>query len=776
MVICQMDNLHFHDSIIQSGRSIDQYPFESISPELLDVLKLALESFTPGANRAANPVLKIFECFLQITKKQLSLADLQKPTFTTVYKSFIGALYSESFLGAPLNRRYTYAMGFRRLIEELRTTFPEIPSLEISFPSTERGLGEMEEFVVLFHSLEKDLERVQMWKGWPMKNLTGRVSQLPFFSIYKRLGAEFTARLHRACSEYYGARRTQRIIGMNELAVFIKNHPEPLSTVDFRSPKFTLDFWKRFLLFYLRTSIENKVNASTAVRNWRNEFYLFVRDYLEKPGLFSPVLGGVFPMPPLRGTDPSATNIRRKSDGTEIKSKLVTEIPLQISDSEAMEILFRRIKSDVDIVTTWARAACADIWSRVQRRISLAKIGKPRSLDAIRYRSRGESYLSDQRNPDAFANACATFESNLFAYDKEGLGRFFPAPLAEMAKYFGLPTAGALLPHCALLVANHPKITPSFLESLVFFSKTGKTVGLVKSNGTTYLCSAKARIPSPEDQEQRIPLNAETEEIVRQIVEITRPLRNALKKSKNPDWRYLLLGCGPGFGEPKRVKRLATYTSAPDYVERTVESMIGLCDVPPEKARDLASQFSLPALRASVGVLVYIETSDLAKMSEALGHIEVDLDLLERYLPAPIRDFLQERWIRIFQQGLIVEALKDSKYLLAATKFDSMTEVNEFLSNHALDMPYRLDHGTAYKSKTHSKDSEVVIGVNVGVLTALVSLHQAVTAAKRTTCALSNYWSLFAHKIINFIDSKECLRSDLKSFLAQARCEPPRLH
>jgi hypothetical protein len=41
-------------------------------------------------------------------------------------------------------------------------------------------------------------------------------------------------------------------------------------------------------------------------------------------------------------------------NGIEVKSKLITEIPLNITDDVALEILFKKINSDVELTLKWA--------------------------------------------------------------------------------------------------------------------------------------------------------------------------------------------------------------------------------------------------------------------------------------------------------------------------------------------------------------------------------------------------------------------------------------
>ena len=89
-------------------------------------------------------------------------------------------------------------------------------------------------------------------------------------------------------------------------------------------------------------------------------------------------------------------------------------------------------------------------------------------------------------------------------------------------------------------------------------------------------------------------------------------------------------------------------------------------------------------LRASKAVQLYLIQNDTQKMAEALGHKYYRPELLSFYLPETILNFFQSRWIRIFQKGIICEAMKDSKNFFKASKFNSLEELEEFMNLHSL--------------------------------------------------------------------------------------------
>ena len=55
------------------------------------------------------------------------------------------------------------------------------------------------------------------------------------------------------------------------------------------------------------------------------------------------------------------TNIKQRN-GKDFKTKLITEIPLEIYDNEAFDILFKKINQDVHLVEQWANSTFLCCW------------------------------------------------------------------------------------------------------------------------------------------------------------------------------------------------------------------------------------------------------------------------------------------------------------------------------------------------------------------------------------------------------------------------------
>src|SRR5262249_4299956 len=144
-------------------------------------------------------------------------------------------------------------------------------------------------------------------------------------------------------------------------------------------------------------------------------------------------------------------------------------------------------------------------------------------------------------------------------------------------------------------------------------------------------------------------------------------------------WRYLFLTSGKGFTPARMCSQYAQARRRNPKGSFFDALKSPTSDISLERAEKLSARFNLGAVRASKGVLVYLETRSVKEMAKALGHKKYSPKTLSHYLPAPIFDFFQSRWIRIFQQGMIVEAMKESALLLEATEFRTMAEFHEFM-------------------------------------------------------------------------------------------------
>jgi hypothetical protein len=165
-------------------------------------------------------------------------------------------------------------------------------------------------------------------------------------------------------------------------------------------------------------------------------------------------------------------------------------------------------------------------------------------------------------------------------------------------------------------------------------------------------------------------------------------------------------------------------------------------------------------------------------MAEALGHAQWEPRLLDHYLPKSLQEFFTERWLRIFQTQILVEALKDSPHILEATSFESMSELDEFLENHALrSIPSHFEDPDEIGAEvTGDPASRVVVCVELGILTVLLSLEGAVRRASHPPCGRAIRWARIAEKLVPHLET-QTERPEFRAIVAEAkqRANPSRV-
>jgi hypothetical protein len=749
-------------TIVSRQESFEDYPFTLLSPELCRSIELAYKALPKALNTTKNLQLKHWECVLQIAGINLPCSTFGSSEFWSSCVAYVGAINSRRFIDATQAWRHRHTTAFALLLRQLGREGWLVPPLR--FESHIDSISEtLEPFIRTFEGIELVEEKVWVWRGWWSNNRDGRKPQrFPLYAIYARLGRDFTQRFYDACNTWATSHNAAHNPTVRPLAEFIGNYEGELTPQCLLDPHFVGDFWMGFFEYFIRTRHDAGNNIITSLTQWNNTSTRFITGALEGSGLFAkPALG--MPAAPKVNKPGRRTNVRVAADGVESKMSLITHVPLTVSDDQAMEILFHDIKEEIDLIEKWANAAANEFNENLDRREEIAKQGQVRIVQKKGANTSGHKALVASGNPLALANAAATFLH--FGYEthyETRIGLKYPKPLPETAYRLGIPISGALLPYLTLLVREHPKITCSFLEKLQLYDAHGRLKCVQVLDGVTYLVGQKDRAGGG-NQEQKIPLSPKAKETIDRIIEATTPLRNYLKTHNNAGWQALLLTSGKSMGVPAPIRNISYITTDPRQQKKIAEQMVSI-GIDPLRANSLVKRFSLTALRASIGVNIFIETGSVKAMADALGHADYSPDLLDYYLPASILKFYQDRWIRIFQTGMLVESMKDSELLLQVSGFSSMSELDEFLRHHAFKRLDDLEPAALSGSST-----EVAFGISTGVLAVLIALQKAVSNATRTVNGRALYWAGIAERLVEYLQSDAGGREDLRQLIPQAR-------
>ncbi|MDT4835734.1 hypothetical protein FQZ97_694080 [compost metagenome] len=157
-------------------------------------------------------------------------------------------------------------------------------------------------------------------------------------------------------------------------------------------------------------------------------------------------------------------------------------------------------------------------------------------------------------------------------------------------------------------------------------------------------------------------------------------------------------------------------------------------------------------MRSTSGVITFLNTGSVYAMAEALGHTRYDPDLLERYLPESILHFFRDRWVRVFQTGIIIQAMKDSPYLLESSGFRTMSELDSFLEQNTIKFSQSLNEPQFNKSKL-KPENKTLITLNIQVAQILLSILKSKGETIRPLNTKAEHWADFAHHLLSFLKS-----------------------
>lgn len=767
-------NANNNRTIIQNMRSLQYYPFKQLNPSILSKMNQVIANDGESNYRKSQLSLKLFECFLQISNKNNQTIELYN--LECFIKPFIGFLWSVPAISISSITRYLLTQRFLAIVHGLQIEgFSQFYMDKTRYHSVSHEChDDVHDCIKAFAILPIIEERVYYWQGWWSYNKTDMPWFIPLIDIYNCYGRAFTDRIFFQLNTAYIKCRRSIVSGVTDFCRWLPTSNYTIA--QFSHPDAIDELFQKFLLYFMEVGYNNGEGSSIRhlIKRWRT-FITFVENNLLGSVFATPIGQLIVPAPaPIQGGE---RRIKTTTHGIEVKEKLLTDVPLHLTDEQAIELLFQQIKFDFDHVVTIATQMTESLWGRYLRRKKLALTGKIKPIKgSVPMSEKDRHWFIHIDNPDWLANASATFEADYFSKDSNGLQLVtssYSISGIEATYELGLPKAYSLIPYMVLLVSEHPNIVASFLTDFELYDKHGKQTGFVELDKVWVLDGRKRR-SGPINAQQVVVLTEKSKAWVEQIIALTDCVRQYFKSRGNDNWRYLFLTCGRGFSPERMGSQYAQAKrrlSEGSLYHKLRTPSVGMSA---EYAKKLSDRFDLGSLRASAGVLIYLKTRSAKAMAEALGHKEYNSKTLSHYLPKTVFDFFQSRWIRIFQQGIIVEAMKDSPQLLDATDFGSMDEFHEFMKNHALKkIPSHLadPYHNFKKPVSNTAIDEIVFNINTTVLTLLLSLQQAVIDATQPVSGKAAYWSEVTTHLISHIEhgSDYGTGEEFKDYLKIAR-------
>ncbi|OCX24833.1 hypothetical protein [Pseudomonas graminis] len=722
-------------TIVNSLARIQPYPYLSISPTVITAFEaawLAVNDYPTGA-------IKLFECYCSITDTRITSFENDSAALNAATRGFLGALSDEDFSDLNPKLRARYARSFVQMINCIAEHHPDVQA--IVWAVTLRDDYSADWFT---KKSKVNLDKVTYWEGWTVTSRKKASVNLKLSGLWNTHGEAFATRFYYAARLYCAKHARPSTWHINAIAEYISSNADKYPAEAFQRPDGVTFFARMFMKdFYIRRITEN-ADMDDIRSQWADTAVLMTRIFIDSKIWAKP--DGAIPRQEAKRKHLDKIKIKMSDHGVTVKYKLMTEVPLHITDSQAIEILFNKISQDIKTVKDWAIAQSDELWQFRQQRLANAKFGTPITGGCGRKKT----------NDLNFSDICATFEKNGFRRGDSYLSSHFGNQRKETVRRLGLPLAGSLLPFQFLLVIEHQEITESFLKRFRLYDDNGRRSGFVKTN-TGYQLVGYKRRRGNYHSEQKIELSDYTATLIERIIALTEPLRIYLKSNGDETWRELFLTCSLGFGEPASAQFPSWDTNdfTRDIFRTTLTGQFNPHTSLRGKAlEDFLKNVSLTTCRASCAVSVYIETQSVEQMRKALGHLSYDNFLLGHYLPACILLFFQTRWIRIFQKGMLYLAMQNSPYLLQVMRFNTIEELHVFLSNHALkDIPASLSDPDMEDSALEN-NGEVHFCLSPGILATLLSLADAVakSEARKTINGLARYWAKVTELLVKNIN------------------------
>lgn len=733
---------------------------------------------------AVDTPLKLLECYCDVTGVQLTYTSLSKKRlFTKVLQGFAGALHSTNFVTGTFETRVNWLEKITTILTSLGERIPAMPDPSMVVADIEKCKSVWNELAKNDYSY-LDQTSIRYWSGWKVTSGKNKFNFLPLGLVWHSHGPKFTEELYLGWKNFTAKAAKTESTELNRFIKFLVNSKDEWPPEAFQDPLKIKRLFTAWLREYLMEG--NRGKRKYLIPLW-NRFLTTIEQAFIAPGYWARPFTPLPRLPSKNVPGAPVGKIKTNESGTEVQDQLLTEIPLYVTDDEAIEILFKAVESDIATVANWAEAQAVDLYSRAIRRKELAKLGTPHTPTPLdKPAERPDPKDRSHYKTPTLENHCATFEHFGLIPDKHDFLRHYGTVRnkVDLAFEMGIPTAGTLFPHQCLLVTEHPNITPFFLYSHELYNAKGDMSGFLPTDTGYQLIGYKDR-RGPALSEMKIDLTARSTKWIQEVIEITEPLRQWLREQNDDRWRMLFLTCGESFSNPSPSFQKAWTPSQlrryPSMTARLMQQFEAHSSLRSGALLRFITRVSMSRLRASCGVAVYLKTRDVREMAKALGHAQYSPQLLAHYLPQSLLAFFQSRWVRIFQRGVICLAMKDSPFLLEATSFGSMTELHTFLKNHAIkEIPSHLEDPEgrdSVKPTNPNTPSQVYLAVGAGVLTTLLSLEAAVNqaTAPAAVSGKARYWADLTNLMVAEIerDNDGLLHEHLAT--ARQHCDPSRM-
>ncbi|ANS84058.1 hypothetical protein VSVS12_00234 [Vibrio scophthalmi] len=702
---------------------------KALSVGYSNYLKFAAESsVTPTF---IQPVLNLYAAYCYLVK-QGSYSALEilndSSSINAHFQSLIGFVYSRD----DITIRHRYLLGnqlrvlFRYIAQDKNLTLNEVKLSNVKITEDASSC------LAQFRTLNIDKTKADYLDGWQVVSKEGKEHEVYLDMLYVSFGEAFTNKVHLALKNYAFTQKssslTHVLINLRKLFVgfsTIYNERDGLSIEAFLSRNHVqLFFHKVFKVLFVRSQAALKCPKNFHAK-WRSTIYYYTECFINT-GVFAEP-HKPFIVPDWKDPKDAAPTFSIGGNATQTENlRWFANIPLKIKDEEAVSIIKQRIDRDMAHI----KHVCLLKFEELLGREARNKVFQSKGLVKPLSGTLGYTQYKNFVGADKLDNTVATFYAHGIAGKDTSYLSFlgFSGNSNQLNTELNLPTKSTLNVLLTLLVIEHPLITPSWLAKWDLFDVNGCMVGYKQVGNKHIAVSYKSRKGSTNAQ-QEVVLNEFSKSIVEFLIQHTRMSREYLKQKGNVNWRKMILtATAINVIRPSCLN--TTLSSANDFYDWLQDKTLfdKSSDITLKDAKAISDIHSLRSVRRHRGFQIYLETRSMDAVAEALGHETKDVKLLTSYLPKSLMDFFNARWIRQFQNAILLEAMKDSVYRLDAVNM-SAEDIEEFLNNHGIsNIPEHFDHG--FTQQTTDNQVSESLGFDQLTYTISTSLLQLLMAIR----------------------------------------------
>jgi hypothetical protein len=331
-------------------------------------LELLLEVITPESKQVQwfeKRALLLFDCLLRIIDAPSisSADDFNTIRFQTLQTLFYGALGSERFIKNSQTSRFFLAHQFYTVLKRLKSITP----VRLA-DHHQKSTGPIpEEFVLAFENLDFNDEQVRKLRPYYLITKSGIEYNVLLDDMVSVLGESFTNTFLdglRSIAISKSKDSALRDFGTT-FAKFVSHQAtthQPISPELLADPSFVHILLVNFMEFHFMKLVRRKTIVQEATLSSLQKLWSRYRIYWNSLAAQNIV---AFPMNafpsgnPKLLSDKSIGHRKVKTDTsgntTIVTQKLITTVPLHITDEQATKLVFEQLKNDFNKVQTWLR-------------------------------------------------------------------------------------------------------------------------------------------------------------------------------------------------------------------------------------------------------------------------------------------------------------------------------------------------------------------------------------------------------------------------------------